>query len=928
MGQKQLVGRTEEVAILAEVFDRARRRTSQLALIEGEAGIGKTRVLRDVLGQARSAGFAVVEGAAEELWTDRPLAPLLSALGLEEQRSQDGSAAAVESGSPFTGMDEIVERIERAARDAPLVLAIEDLHWADAATLRTLAAVHSRLSDRQLALIGTLRPGRQDGTHAWLRTAAEGARGELVSLGPLDTEAVAHLASLVVGAPPGPILLRALGAAGGNPLFVTELLHAVMQEGGILRQGELAESRLPTLLLPLSLRMVILRQLATLSDPALAILRVAAALGSPFSVLDLHRVLDRRPTDLMEALAEPIEAGVLAEAGERLVFRHELVREALYLDVAASARSAVHRQIAEALAEANAPAAIVAHHFTLSGVGDRRAFNWLIQAAREASFAPETAAGLYERALELTPPGIDPSEIDRVTAELVDAELWSGRISDGQMRAHAVLEWCTEIGLSQTLRLTLIRALLIGGRFEDALAEVALAREALAGDATGLARLDLDESFVRMFAGDLVAARGLVERARDKVPDDDASLVHLAAGIVAFFVGDVGDAVRLLRLAVATAGAIRSRRQAGAPHIFLGTALIEADQLDDARRMLAEGQRLDERGFAWYVALSHFQLGLEEFAAGDWDEAVAELRTGRAASAEYPGIGVGVAALGLLAVIATHRADLPAAKAALAAAHAAMAEGSRFGFDFAGWGTSLVLEAQGDLAGALEALETVWQVSLRLGLGSQYVRLGPDLARLAVAVGRDDLALSVADALEYAAGRNPTATWRGAALLCRGLASRDRSALAAAVDAFQSSPRRLERACAMLEAGVAVAAADRADAAANWIQDAIPQFERVGAHRDLARAHAALRSMGVRAGRRGPRRRPPSGWGSLTDTERRVVDLVAQGLTNPEVGRQLFTSRRTVETHLAHVFAKLGISSRVQLAAEVARQAALAHPGR
>jgi len=120
-----------------------------------------------------------------------------------------------------------------------------------------------------------------------------------------------------------------------------------------------------------------------------------------------------------------------------------------------------------------------------------------------------------------------------------------------------------------------------------------------------------------------------------------------------------------------------------------------------------------------------------------------------------------------------------------------------------------------------------------------------------------------------------------------------------------------------------VAAARRteeSDQAAQWIQEAVEIIEYVGARRDIADAQAVRRARGIRPGSRGSRRRPATGWDSLTGSERRVVELVAQGLTNPEIGRRLFTSRRTVETHLAHVFGKLGVRSRVQLAAEAARR--------
>jgi DNA-binding CsgD family transcriptional regulator len=128
-----------------------------------------------------------------------------------------------------------------------------------------------------------------------------------------------------------------------------------------------------------------------------------------------------------------------------------------------------------------------------------------------------------------------------------------------------------------------------------------------------------------------------------------------------------------------------------------------------------------------------------------------------------------------------------------------------------------------------------------------------------------------------------------------------------------------QRARACEDAASALAGVGRREEAAMLLEDAVGVYERVGASLDLTRAEAALRALGIRRGRRGARRRPLRGWESLTPTELEVVRLVAQGLTNVEIGRRLFISRRTVETHLSHIFGKLGVSSRVQLAAEAGR---------
>jgi DNA-binding CsgD family transcriptional regulator len=137
--------------------------------------------------------------------------------------------------------------------------------------------------------------------------------------------------------------------------------------------------------------------------------------------------------------------------------------------------------------------------------------------------------------------------------------------------------------------------------------------------------------------------------------------------------------------------------------------------------------------------------------------------------------------------------------------------------------------------------------------------------------------------------------------------------------AYQGGTRPLELADACEDASVAYARHGDPDRARPLLEQALAIYERLDAGRDLARAEAALRQAGLRRGRRGPRGRPASGWASLTPAEHAVADLVADGLTNPQIGDRLFISRRTVQAHLVHVFAKLDIASRAQLAAQVTR---------
>jgi DNA-binding CsgD family transcriptional regulator len=151
-------------------------------------------------------------------------------------------------------------------------------------------------------------------------------------------------------------------------------------------------------------------------------------------------------------------------------------------------------------------------------------------------------------------------------------------------------------------------------------------------------------------------------------------------------------------------------------------------------------------------------------------------------------------------------------------------------------------------------------------------------------------------------------------LLCRGLLENDANLLLQASALYALNGKKPAEAAARADAGAALASAGRVAEAKQQFDQALAGYERLGANRDLARVAARMRALGIRRGRRVPHRRATTGWAALTDTELTVARLAAQGRTNPEIATQLFVSRRTVQTHLSHVFAKLEISSRVELA--------------
>jgi DNA-binding CsgD family transcriptional regulator len=368
--------------------------------------------------------------------------------------------------------------------------------------------------------------------------------------------------------------------------------------------------------------------------------------------------------------------------------------------------------------------------------------------------------------------------------------------------------------------------------------------------------------------------------------------------------------------------------------ICLGHTLLDGGQAREALRELegavgsaapASAELAIARALESFARLSLGDLdgassAAAEARSADRDDALAQAQASVELAEE---IGEGYAhVMGqtVRSLILLHRNDLGGARDAAEAAGAELAgAGPRFRSAWAQWARALVLEADGRAGQAYAVLAGCWDWCAEHGLALEYRVLGPDLIRLALTCGDPDRARAVAAAVTGLAEKNQVPSLTAAALRCQGLARGDAETLAAAAQACQSGPRPLELAGACEDAGAAFAGQGHPDKARPLLEQALEIYEGLDAGRDLARAEAVLRAAGIRRGRRGPRGRPKSGWASLTPAEWAVAGLVADGLTNPQIGARLYISRRTVHTHLAHVFAKLDIASRAQLAAQVTR---------
>ena len=934
----RLVGREAEIGVLAEALDRVASGRPSIVLIEGEAGIGKSRVLEEALQDARGRGMQVVAGRAEELERTRPFGVLAAAFGCvslspDSRRAVIAALLATHSGErgpitvtsdpglQFRAVDAIADLAEELALSGPLVIGVDDLQWADPSSLLTLGALSRRLADVPAALIGCFRPTPRVAELERLRGALEAAGAEHVALSPLAHGAVRDLAAELVEADPGPALIAGLSGAAGNPLFVTELLGALVQEGSVKIGAGQAEVTKVTL--PPTLRLTILRRLSFLPDETLQALRDASILGSGFSLTDLAAITGRTAISLSTALAEAIMAGVLEDDSAHLRFRHDLIRDAIYEDLPESMRRALHREAGQRLAQSGAPALQVAEHLARGApAGDVEAIAWLTRAARGAAArSPDVAAGLLGRAAGLMLPA-DPGR-DRLLAEQATSLMLAGRISDAHEICRTLLGRNHDPAAEGPAQVCLGYVLLAQGQGRDALRELDQAASSPTLSDVERAGARAWAGFARLSLGDLDGSAA--EQARSAAISTGN---HLAASIAAATLALVSEHHGYLREALeiiddAVRLADQSPGRAGhyypiyAPRGFI---LTELDRLDEARSTINTGRRIgEELGIRGHLPKYQLVSIVECFTGGDWDDAIAEVEACQELADETGESYNLLLCHSVLSLISLHRNDLSRAqKAASAAVDQFVQTGARYRAQWAMWARALVLEADGKIAAAYATLVDIWDQCARLGLTLEYRAFGPDLVRLALASGEHWRAQGVAAAVAELAERNEVPSLAGAALHCRGLADGDAEVLRAAATAYSQGPRPLELALASEDAGAAFARQGDTGRARRLLEQAAAIYERLGAARDLARAEAVFRAAGIHRGRRVTRGRPQAGWQSLTPTERSVTDLVADGLTNPQIGDRLFISRRTVQAHLAHVFAKLDLTSRAQLAALVA----------
>jgi DNA-binding CsgD family transcriptional regulator/tetratricopeptide (TPR) repeat protein len=906
--------------------------------MEGAAGIGKTRLATEIARVVMGEGGTFLVGRAEQSSRGRPFDAFVKALGVEATsttltrrrlaellRPEPGGAPRQAAGLADVGFhisDLIVEMVHAAAMSAPLLVVLDDLQWADEGTLDTLAILRRSLSTDRILVLASARPLERAaltrGAWAQVRTMAD----QIIDLSPLSSPDIRTLVAGRLGAEPGSRLLHVAARAGGNPFFVCELVD-VLEERNLLGPRNSAEGTAeveigriddPELLALVSPR--VLAGLAHVAPETIELLQLASVLGRSFRPSLLADVAGRSSIAISASLIGAVDAGLLRDAGDELTFRHDLVRDALYDSVPEPIRHGWHRDVARILIGGGALAQEIASHLAPGArPGDDEVVGYLVRAADEVEqAAPTTAVTWLEQALGLVARS-DKRRAD-IIGRLVANYLHAGRSQAARDVANRELERDPNSRLAYQLRTSLAQLAFLEGALVKAGTEMELLGRAPAGTHAERGLALADAAMAAVLTGDLDRGRRLAEDAVAET--DDAKVVVYSLEVRALATGLEGDLHGAIDLAVA--GVEQAERAddphafLNHPHLLLAQVQLWAGRHEDARRSMHDGRAVSARlGLGWDAPLYQAVAAELQLEMGEWDDAIAEIEAGLSYADDLGTHLLDGLARSRLAEIQLARGDLERARTLVGEGLADMERSGGQGADLLFRVHALIQEADGDVEGATRTLEAVWDRLVELSVALRQWELAPDLCRLSLLARRRPLAEAVIAHLAGLATRFGHARAATTHLWCLGMVRNDTDALMAAEQdlAAQATPIRL----ALLRADLARVLGDVGPQteAARYVELAAETFGQVGAAQTLLRHD--LHPAGT-----GPRATERFGWDSLTRSERRVVELLGDGLTNAEIAERLSISRRTVESHLYHVYPKLGLSSRVELAIEVSHR--------
>ena len=952
-----LIGRRAELAALAESLKQLEERRSSIVALSGEPGIGKTRLLDELFDRADRHGHLVLRGRAAEMEQDLPFAVVIDAVGdyaaslgsarlerLIGPGAQELSPVApgvegLGGGGPGRLQDERF-RTHRAVRvllealgsRGRVVLALDDVHWADDASLELVGHLLRRPPRRGVMLVLAFRPAparpallnalagaARDGGLAWLSPGAlTRAEADRLLGDDLSVQVRAQL----------------FDQSGGNPFYLQELARA-----GATR-APAASSDVPN-----RVELAIDQELRALPDDAQRLARAAAVVGDPVALDVAIAAAELELDRALIALDALLDAALLApgDVPRRYRFRHPLVRRAIYDATAEGWRLGAHARAAQALAEHGGALAARAHHLErCAGPGDATAIEVLVTAAATvAPRAPATAAAWYAAALRLLPE--NPQTLAQRLGLLValgQSQAATGELAATLQALTAALDLSRADDALAPLRVRLVAACAMCenllGRHEAAHARlVAALHEVPDPGSAAAADLQVQLAADSLYDGDFATMLTCARRGREAANAlAEPGLEVLAESLVCFAelgLGWIAEAQTAAGAACAGMDALRDEELAlrlEAPY-YLGFAEYFAERYEDAirhwRRGIGVSRATGQGQFTtpMSIGLAHAYEVTGRLRAG-LDQAEAAVEAARLSGNRQ-----------LLCWALTADAWVSAIAGELPRARAAGVEAVNLVSDLDESVLSRatrvhVAAAQLEAGEPARCLESMADAG-----GPEFARVEPGrrawlyavLARAELALGHDAVAadwIARGERLQQTLGLGhvEAAVAYAAALLA--LAHGD------APDALEQAERAVRQADgagalvqaarARIVAGRAAAQSGDAAAAAVWLERAESELAAMGALRFRDEAARDLRRLGRRVSARHRRAAGGSGLASLSGREREIAELVSRGRTNREIAGELFLSEKTIESHLRKVFGKLGVSGRVGVAEIVGRQ--------
>ncbi len=908
-------GRDEELKVVRDYLGTlAARRRGGVVVVEGPPGIGKTRLLQDFRARA-DKGVRPLFGQAFEYQQTVPFAPLFMATLRADPPV--GSASVLRRVNSadlrYLVVQDLQAAIGAATAQTPLEIVIDDIHWADHATLLAIRSLTAGLANAPVLWVLAARTGAGGPAVGTTVSLLERDGARVLRLGALGLPAVAEIVADVLHADADESLLSLAGKANGSPFLVMELIQGLQEENRIVVKG--GRAGVVGQELPRRLTATMQERLDRMSEDARRAVQVASVLPDSFSAGLLAEMLDRRPTGLVAAVEEAVRADLLTDDGDRLRFRHDLLRQATRQSLPQSLRRAMERDVVNMLLEGGAAPAEVATQLARSAdVGDKAAIRALRQAARSlAGGDPATAADISKRALQLLP-WQDPAR-GPLVAETVVLLNQAMRYGEARQLAAATLSDSLSAQEEADVRLglSMLSPQPAGQRAEENRRALEL------GSISDLTRV----RHLGWLAYNL-AMDGQTEGVRAAIDDASAAAVSsadtlttvLAEAALAQVNCADGYGERAAESLDRLADLARSA-EAGAVQHFAAVnrtiLLVTLGMLDEATASVSESLRLAraQRNYMALQLLTQIQA-LIHLSAGRLDAARAVVESiPPQERMTWTRIG-GRLGMMVLAGVATHAGDRSLLREVAVQARDAYTAG---GPAFRREGLAVLAQAAWHRGDAEEALRwltdeyailqtPLWAVDL------DHVVLA---ARVAAATGDAGLREQALQAAELLSREEPgMPLFTAVAQHARALLERDPDELIAATKALSQLSRPLLHAAAAEDAGVELTRADRGSEALESLTVAFDTYVQCGATADAQRVGQALREHGV-SRRVVAKPRPQTGVDSLTESELKVANLVAAGATNRAVAQRLYLSPHTVNTHLRNTFSKLGIRSRTEL---------------